>query len=67
MSVLGEVIEGMTFRGVPTRVLVLLRDEIAAELGRRDACEHGVEAGEYCPHCRAEYHRARRAAGDGTP
>ena len=27
-------------------------------------CEHGVNDGDYCPECNAEYHRARREHGD---
>lgn len=41
--------------------LIQLRDEITAELARRDVCEHGVQAGDWCEPCSREYKRAAKA------
>ncbi|MGP0062563.1 MAG: hypothetical protein ACLQGP_03030 [Isosphaeraceae bacterium] len=55
-------------RDLSTEALIRVRDAAAAELVRRDVCEHGVQSSEYCRPCNLEYKRARRDAygDDGT-
>ena len=43
---------------LPASQLTWLETQIAMERERRDICEHGVLAGEYCELCNREYKRA---------
>ncbi len=45
-------------RTIPSRDFGLLLTLIAAERQRRDICEHGVAAGDWCEACNRAYHLA---------
>jgi hypothetical protein len=50
-------------RAMPLEALVALRGEIAAEIERRDVCEHGVRMDDFCRAC---FDAMRRRIREGT-